>query len=115
VIGVPTSAGAFAPGQERVPRALREAGLLDALRAADVAVSAAGGHLDAGEGAEVSGRRDPRRLVAGDHGGVAAPLGRALRGRRVGVGQSRDQPGDGDRRPGPGRRTRAGTPGPPCG
>jgi arginase len=38
VIGVPTSAGAFAPGQERAPRALREAGLLDALRAADVAV-----------------------------------------------------------------------------
>jgi arginase len=38
VIGVPTSAGAFAPGQERAPRALREAGLLDALRAADVVV-----------------------------------------------------------------------------
>ena len=38
MIGVPTSAGAFAPGQERAPRALREAGLLDALRAADVAV-----------------------------------------------------------------------------
>jgi arginase len=37
-IGVPTSAGAFAPGQERAPRALRDAGLLDALRAADVAV-----------------------------------------------------------------------------
>lgn len=38
MIGVPTSAGAFAPGQERAPRALREAGLLDALRVADVAV-----------------------------------------------------------------------------
>jgi arginase len=38
VIGVPTSAGAFAPGQERAPRALREAGLLDVLRAADGAV-----------------------------------------------------------------------------
>jgi arginase len=37
-IGVPTSAGAFAPGQERAPRALRDAGLLDALRAAEVAV-----------------------------------------------------------------------------
>jgi arginase len=34
VIGAPTSAGAFAPGQEDAPRALREAGLLDALRAA---------------------------------------------------------------------------------
>jgi arginase len=31
VIGVPTSAGAFAPGQEQAPRALREAGLLDLL------------------------------------------------------------------------------------
>ena len=28
VLGVPTSAGAFAPGQERAPAALREAGLL---------------------------------------------------------------------------------------
>jgi arginase len=33
VIGVPTSAGAFAPGQERAPQALRDAGLLGALRA----------------------------------------------------------------------------------
>jgi arginase len=32
VIGVPTSAGAFAPGQEQAPRALREAGLLESLR-----------------------------------------------------------------------------------
>ena len=31
VLGVPTSAGAFAPGQERAPAALREAGLLAAL------------------------------------------------------------------------------------
>jgi arginase len=28
VIGVPTSAGAFAPGQEQAPAALREAGLI---------------------------------------------------------------------------------------
>jgi arginase len=34
LIGAPTSAGAFAPGQEDAPAALREAGLLDALRAA---------------------------------------------------------------------------------
>lgn len=34
VIGVPTSAGAFAPGQEQAPAALRDAGLLDALRSA---------------------------------------------------------------------------------
>jgi len=32
VIGVPTSAGAFAPGQEQAPAALRSAGLLDVLR-----------------------------------------------------------------------------------
>jgi arginase len=33
VLGVPTSAGAFAPGQEKAPAALRAAGLLDALGA----------------------------------------------------------------------------------
>jgi arginase len=32
VIGVPTSAGAFAPGQEQAPAALRQAGLLESLR-----------------------------------------------------------------------------------
>jgi arginase len=32
VIGAPTSAGAYAPGQERAPAALRESGLLDRLR-----------------------------------------------------------------------------------
>lgn len=36
VIGVPSSAGAYAPGQERAPSALRAAGLLDELRAAGV-------------------------------------------------------------------------------
>jgi arginase len=38
VIGVPTSAGAFAPGQEQAPRALREAGLLDSLRRSGIEV-----------------------------------------------------------------------------
>ena len=38
VLGVPTSAGAFAPGQERAPAALRDAGLLTALRECDVDV-----------------------------------------------------------------------------
>jgi arginase len=38
VLGVPTSAGAFAPGQERAPAALREAGLVDRLRAGGVDV-----------------------------------------------------------------------------
>jgi arginase len=31
LLGVPTSAGAFAPGQERAPAALRDAGLLERL------------------------------------------------------------------------------------
>lgn len=39
VIGVPTSAGAFAPGQEQAPVALRQAGLVELLRDSAVAVS----------------------------------------------------------------------------
>jgi arginase len=39
VIGVPTSAGAFAPGQEQAPAALREAGLVALLRDGKVKVS----------------------------------------------------------------------------
>jgi arginase len=39
VLGVPSSAGAFAPGQERAPAALREAGLLDRLGAEGVEVT----------------------------------------------------------------------------
>jgi arginase len=38
VIGVPTSAGAFAPGQEQAPAALRRAGLVEVLRAGGVDV-----------------------------------------------------------------------------
>jgi arginase len=38
VIGVPTSAAAFAPGQEQAPQALRDADLLGALRRAGVEV-----------------------------------------------------------------------------
>jgi arginase len=34
IVGVPTSAGAYAPGQEQAPRALRAAGLMDRLRRA---------------------------------------------------------------------------------
>jgi arginase len=36
VIGAPTSLGAFAPGQEQAPRALREAGLVERLGAGDL-------------------------------------------------------------------------------
>jgi arginase len=38
VIGVPTSAGAFAPGQEQAPAALRAAGLIDAFEQAGLGV-----------------------------------------------------------------------------
>jgi arginase len=38
VIGVPSSAGAFAPGQEQAPRALRDAGLIDRLTQAGIHV-----------------------------------------------------------------------------
>jgi len=42
VLGVPTSMGAFAPGQEDAPAALRAAGLIDRLRDAGIAVDDAG-------------------------------------------------------------------------
>ena len=38
LIGVPTSAGAFAPGQEQAPRALRDAGLVESLQQSGVLV-----------------------------------------------------------------------------
>jgi arginase len=38
LIGVPSSAGAFAPGQEQAPRALRDAGLVGALNGAGLTV-----------------------------------------------------------------------------
>jgi arginase len=45
IIGVPSSAGAFAPGQEQAPRALRAAGLVERLERAGVEVT------DYGDGA----------------------------------------------------------------
>ncbi len=39
IIGVPTSAGAFAPGQEQAPQALRSAGLVERLERAGVHVT----------------------------------------------------------------------------
>jgi arginase len=38
LLGVPSSAGAFAPGQEKAPRALRQMGLVTNLTAAGVTV-----------------------------------------------------------------------------
>src|SRR3954453_20109929 len=42
IVGAPTSAGAYAPGQEEGPRAMRDAGLRDALTARGVEVRDAG-------------------------------------------------------------------------
>ncbi|MCX5207798.1 arginase family protein [Kitasatospora sp. NBC_00240] len=42
VVGAPTSAGSYAPGQEAAPRVLRELGLIDRLRAAGRQVRDAG-------------------------------------------------------------------------
>ncbi|WP_101523201.1 arginase family protein [Nocardioides houyundeii] len=42
VIGAPSSAGAYGPGQEQAPRALRDAGLIDLLRGHGVDVEDAG-------------------------------------------------------------------------
>jgi arginase len=42
IVGAPTSAGAYAPGQEEGPRALRDAGLCDALAARGAEVTDAG-------------------------------------------------------------------------
>ncbi len=53
VIGAPTSAGAYAPGQERAPAALRAAGLLDSLRATGLDV------VDRGDVAGFRWRNDP--------------------------------------------------------
>ena len=55
VLGVPTSAGAFAPGQERAPAALRRAGLVDRLRAAGARVA------DLGDSEVWRWRPDPAR------------------------------------------------------
>jgi arginase len=38
IVGVPTSAGAFAPGQEQAPEALRAAGLVESLRQAGLEI-----------------------------------------------------------------------------
>ena len=51
-VGIPTSMGAFAPGQEKAPAALRAAGLVGRLRAVGLAVV---DHGDAPVGARPGG------------------------------------------------------------
>jgi arginase len=58
VIGAPTSAGAYAPGQERAPAALRQAGLLHQLRGTGITV------IDHGDIPGWRWRPDPARPYA---------------------------------------------------
>jgi arginase len=65
LLGVPTSAGAFTPGQERAPAALRDAGLLDALGERGVTVN------DLGDSPVWRWRPDRERPRAQNLGAVA--------------------------------------------
>jgi arginase len=65
VLGVPTSAGAFTPGQERAPAALREAGLVNALTQRGVEVR------DLGDSPVWRWRPDRERPRAQNLGAVA--------------------------------------------
>ena len=65
MIGAPTSAGAYAPGQEDGPAALRTQGLLPALRAAGLTVE------DAGDVEHFRWRPDPERPRAANAPAVA--------------------------------------------
>lgn len=53
LIGVPSSAGAFAPGQEKAPKVLRDAGLVEALEQASISV------IDQGDSERIRWRPDP--------------------------------------------------------
>jgi arginase len=66
VIGAPTSAGAFGPGQERAPSAFRAHGLLGALRARGLDV------VDRGDGRRAEWRTDQRSPEARNVNTVAA-------------------------------------------
>lgn len=56
MLGVPSSAGSYAAGQDQAPRALREVGLLDALQAAGIEVTDVG---DLAEQIWAPDRHDP--------------------------------------------------------
>jgi arginase len=84
VIGVPTSAGAFAPGQEQAPAALRQAGLVELLRDGGLDVS------DYGDSETWRWRPDRERPHAQNLGWVveivrdtAARVGEAILAREV--------------------------------
>ncbi|HEY9351326.1 MAG TPA: hypothetical protein VIP75_11595, partial [Acidothermales bacterium] len=60
VIGVPSSAGAYGPGQERAPSVFREYGLLDRLTSAGVEV------VDRGDSSVVVWSKDDANPTAGN-------------------------------------------------
>ena len=66
ILGVPTSAGAFAPGQEQAPAALRAAGLIERLREAAIEVE------DLGDSPAWRWRPDPDNPRAQNRDAVAA-------------------------------------------
>jgi arginase len=66
ILGVPTSAGAFAPGQEQAPAALRAAGLIERLRDAGSEVE------DLGDCPPWRWRPDPANPRAQNRDAVAA-------------------------------------------
>ena len=89
LLGVPTSAGAFAPGQEQAPAALRDAGLVEALEAGGLAVADHGDRevwrwrpdresrraQNAGKVAEIIGDTARRVSSVSGEGGVTLVLG----------------------------------------
>lgn len=70
LIGVPTSAGAFAPGQEQAPAALRGAGLVAALERAGLEVD------DRGDRADVWRWRPDREEPRAQHAAMVAAIAR---------------------------------------
>jgi arginase len=65
IVGAPTSAGAYAPGQEEAPAALRAHGLIEALEAASIEVT------DSGDVDHFRWQPDPERPRAANAGPVA--------------------------------------------
>jgi arginase len=86
VVGAPTSAGAYAPGQERAPRALRDAGLLGALRDAGWAVDDRG---DVDEVRWAPDPHDPRAANVAAAAGVATDVAAGVRDALDGGGADR--------------------------
>jgi arginase len=79
IVGAPTSAGAYAPGQERAPLALREAGLIAALEARGAVVQ------DAGDGPLQRWAPDAAAPRAQNRALVTAAIARASESVKLGL------------------------------